>query len=68
MNPKCMDNTEKISKLLRYHRKHVFDKNGELHSRAIRRLKKTNPFIKMCEKNRANAIQRLNEKLDRMGY
>jgi hypothetical protein len=53
----------KLEKLLRYHRQHVFDdKTGDLHARAIVRLKRTRTFKDMCQRNDDAARQRTSER------
>ena len=63
------DKTEKLNRLLRFHRQHVFDeKIGDAHHRAILRLKKSRTFANMCEANRERANIRAGERLTSMGY
>lgn len=53
----------KLEKLLRYHRQNVFDeKTGNLHARAIMRLKRTRTFKDMCQRNEDAARQRASER------
>lgn len=46
---------KKLDRLLRYHRRHVFDAceaKAERHERALKRLKKTKTYVALCEENR----------------
>ena len=54
----------KLEKLLRYHRQRVLDDiTGELHERALKRLKRTRTFKDMCERRQDAARHRLSERL-----
>ena len=54
----------KLEKLLRYHRQHVFDDiTGDLHERALRRLKRTRTFKDICERRQDAARYRSSERL-----
>jgi hypothetical protein len=59
---------DKLQKLIRYHRQHVFDDNGDLHTKAIDRLKKTKIFIDDMEQRRHDANVRRGDELIRQGY
>jgi hypothetical protein len=60
---------EKLTRLLRYHRQRVFDATtGDMHHRAILRLKLTTTFKNMAERNADRARQRYADALTRMGY
>lgn len=60
---------EKLRRLLRYHRQRVFDEvTGDIHARAIDRLKRTKTYRDMCDANRDRASIRIGESLTRMGY
>ena len=60
---------EKLRRLLRYHRRHVFDEvTGDAHGRALDRLKRTKTYKAMCDANRDRASIRIGESLTRMGY
>lgn len=63
-----MDRIAKLERLLRYHRQRVFDANGDLHHRAILRLKRTATFKRLAANNIAAAQQRLGDRLTGMGY
>jgi len=54
----------KLEKLLRYHRQRVFDDiTGDLHERALKRLKRTRTFKYMCERRQDEARHRSSERL-----
>lgn len=60
---------DKLEKLLRFHRQHVFDERyGDAHGRAIARLKRTKTFKALCQHNVDLASIRLGERLTRQGY
>jgi hypothetical protein len=63
-----MSLTTKMERLLRHHRQRVFDADGDLHHRALRRLKRTRTFRAMCADNEARASIRQGERYARMGY
>ena len=53
----------KAEKLVRFHRLHVFDENGDKHTRAIRRV---NRLLEPMRRERHNQI--IGDRLTRMGY
>jgi hypothetical protein len=60
---------DKLNRLLRKHRQHVFDeKTGDAHARAIKRLKKTQTFRLMAASNEVLAAIRAGKRLTRLGY
>ena len=59
---------DKLVWLLRYHRQHVFDANGDAHHRAILRLKKTQTFKALVRHNQEHHSRLAGERLTRMGY
>jgi hypothetical protein len=59
---------ERLEKLLRSHRAHVFDEvGGERHVRMVERLKRTKTFKDACARRRAAAGYRREAALDRQG-
>jgi hypothetical protein len=63
------DLIEKVQRLIRRHRQNAFNEdNGEAHVRAIRRLKNTKTFKRMCQDNRDRAQLRQERRLEGMGY
>lgn len=63
-----MDKITKLEKLLRYHRQHVFDDNGDLHGKAIDRLKRTRTFKAMANHNQENQKRLWERRMNGMGY
>lgn len=59
---------EKLNKLLRMHRQRVFGADGDMHGRALLRLKRTATFKAMCADNEYAAQIRTGERLTGMGY
>lgn len=59
---------EKLQRLIRYHRQRVFDDNGELHTRAIERLKRSATFKRMAQENRDRAERARERMYTGMGY
>jgi len=59
---------EKLNKLLRKHRQCVFGVTGDLHHRALLRLKRTATFKAMCRDNDYAAQIRAGKRLAGMGY
>jgi hypothetical protein len=53
----------KADEMVRFHRMHVFDVNGEKHTRAIRRI---NKLLEPMRRERHNKL--IGERLTRMGY
>jgi hypothetical protein len=62
------ERVEKLNKLLRKHRQCVFGVTGDLHHRAMLRLKRTATFKAMCRNNEYAAQVRAGERLTGMGY
>ncbi|MCX7271608.1 MAG: hypothetical protein NTV19_00005 [Burkholderiales bacterium] len=54
--------SDKLDRLLRYHRQRVFDHNGDLHERAIRRLKATPTAQRIFDDRRAAEEHRASER------
>jgi hypothetical protein len=62
-----MTKIEKAEKLLRYHRKHVFNEsNGDLHEMAILRIKSTRIWADYMASRKEEADYRKSERLLRM--
>ena len=59
--------TKKAERLIRYHRQHAFDeRSGDMHTRAIIRIKTTKIWQDISRKNRDNEEYRKSEMLLRM--
>ena len=62
-----MELETKLARLMTFHRQRVFnDHEGEAHMRALRRLKRTQTFKAMVERNRAEQEHRASERLLRL--
>lgn len=56
--------TDKLTRLLRFHRQNVFNEhNGDAHHRALLRLKRTQTYQAMCQANRDAADYRKSMRL-----
>ena len=63
-----MELINKLERLLRFHRQNIFNSSGDIHHRAILRLKRTATFKKLEQKNDNHASECKARKLERMGY
>lgn len=58
---------DKLQTRLRHHRQRVFAQNGDAHTRAIARLKRTATFAVMCAIHDDRAAERADARLAGMG-
>ena len=58
--------SDKIDRLLRFHRQRVFGANGDAHARAIARIKRTRIYSAVDAARRAAASHRASERLLRL--